>query len=274
MNNKIFIAAPAAMAMVLLCGCTKKQGNFDSSYFNTVPTPLETVGENVPATVNGSLPAKFIQKNAKVTATPVLVWNGADASQVSAAGQPVIFQGEDVRANGQVVSYKNGGPVTVPFNVAYQPGMEKSELFLDFNVDQKGKLYTLPRVKVGYGVVSTSTLASAATVKPAIAPDNFQKIITQKYIAQVPWLPEEVWSDHRRLGLPFFENQAVEKDYNPLNQVPLTVATSKECRWDFYPKRYRYPANIQTNNQVGYAQALQLLGGPDLTTTPLWWNAK
>jgi len=54
----------------------------------------------------------------------------------------------------------------------------------------------------------------------------------------------------------------------------LTVATSKECRWDFYPKRYRYPANIQTNNQAGYAQALQLLGGPDLTTTPLWWNAK
>ena len=188
MNNKIFIAAPAAMAMVLLCGCTKKQGNFDSSYFNTVPTPLETVGENVPATVNGSLPAKFMQKNAKVTATPVLVWNGADASQVSAAGQPVIFQGEDVRANGQVVSYKNGGPVTVPFNVAYQPGMEKSELFLDFNVDQKGKLYTLPRVKVGYGVVSTSTLASAATVKPAIAPDNFQKIITQKYSADIHFL--------------------------------------------------------------------------------------
>ena len=85
---------------------------------------------------------------------------------------------------------------------------------------------------------------------------------------------DRAWSDHRRLGLPFFENQAVEKDYNPLNQVPLTVATSKECRWDFYPKRYRYPANIQTNNQAGYAQALQLLGGPDLTTTPLWWNAK
>lgn len=102
--------------------------------------------------------------------------------------------------------------------------------------------------------------------------DALTKILTQKYIAQVPWLPEEAWSDHRRLGLPFFENQAVEKDYNPLNQVPLTVATSKECRWEFYPKRFRYPANIQTNNLEGYKQALQLLGGPDLTTTPLWWN--
>lgn len=104
--------------------------------------------------------------------------------------------------------------------------------------------------------------------------DALTKIITQKYIAQVPWLPEEAWSDHRRLGLPFFENQAVEKDYNPLNQVPLTVATAKECRLEFYPKRYRYPANIQTNNLEGYNKALQLLGGPDLTTTPLWWNLK
>lgn len=104
--------------------------------------------------------------------------------------------------------------------------------------------------------------------------DVLTKIITQKYIAQVPWLPEEAWSDHRRLGLPFFENQAVEKDYNPLNQVPLTIATSKECRLDFYPKRYRYPANIQTNNLEGYEKALQLLGGPDLTTTSLWWNLK
>lgn len=104
--------------------------------------------------------------------------------------------------------------------------------------------------------------------------DALTKIITQKYIAQVPWLPEEAWSDHRRLGLPFFENQAVEKDYNPLNQVPLTVATSKEARWEFYPKRYRYPANIQTNNMEGYKQALELLGGPDVTITPLWWNGE
>lgn len=66
--------------------------------------------------------------------------------------------------------------------------MEKSELFLDFNVDQNGKMYELPRVKVGYGVVATSTLASAATVKPAVAPDNFQKIIAEKYSADIHFL--------------------------------------------------------------------------------------
>ena len=59
--------------------------------------------------------------------------------------------------------------------------------------------------------------------------DALTKIITQKFIAQNPWLPLEVWSDHRRLGLPFFENQAVEAAYNPTNKVLLTPATCKEC---------------------------------------------
>lgn len=186
MTYRLSYAALAAVVAVGLAGCSKKQGNFDSSFFNTVPTPLETVGENVPATVNGSIPAKFMVKNAKVTATPILCWNGN--GEMSASGSPVVLQGEDVRANGQVVSYQNGGSVNIPFNVAYQPGMEKSELFLDFSVDQKGKVYTLPRVKVGYGVIATSTLASAATVQPAVAPDNFQKVITEKYSADIHFL--------------------------------------------------------------------------------------
>lgn len=136
-----------------------------------------------------------------------------------------------------------------PFTIAYVDGYTK---------EKKTRQYTYPKNSIYKGGAYNN--------------DALTKILTQKYIAQVPWLPEEAWSDHRRLGLPFFENQAVEKDYNPLNQVPLTVATSKETRWDFYPKRYRYPANIQTNNLTGYQQALQLLGGPDLITTPLWWS--
>ena len=100
------------------------------------------------------------------------------------------------------------------------------------------------------------------------------KIITQKFIAQNPWLPLEVWSDQRRLGLPFFENQAVEAAYNPTNQVLLTPATSKECKEEFYPKRLRYPAVLQTKNLEGYNQALERLGGPNMTTTSLWWNKK
>ncbi len=103
--------------------------------------------------------------------------------------------------------------------------------------------------------------------------DALTKIITQKYLSFVPWNPLEAWNDQRRLGLPFMENQAVEQDYTSL-QVPLTTATSKECRLEFYPKRYRYPATLESTNEAGYKQALQELGGADKSTSPLWWNMK
>lgn len=221
MTYRLSYAALAAVVAVGLTGCSKKQGAFQSSFFSTIPTPIETVGENVPATVNGSLPQKFMVKNAKVTATPVLCWTGSDAAEMSAEGQPVVFQGEDVRANGQMVSYKQGGTVNVPFNVAYRPGMEKSELFLDFNVDQNGKTYTLPRVKVGYGVISTSTLASAATVKPAVAPDNFQKVIAEKYSADIHFLINQANVRSSQTGKP---------DYVDLNKrlIEASKASNQE----------------------------------------------
>lgn len=187
MNKKVYYLAMGAV-LLGMTGCSKKLGQFKSDYFSTVPTPLETVGEMVPGTVKGTLPPKFMVKNAKVTATPVIQWSTGFGTTGEVSAQPVIFQGEDVRANGQVVGYSNGGMVNIPFSIQYKPEMAKSDLFLDFSVDQNGKIYTLPRVKVGEGVVATSTLASAKTVRPAVAKDNFQKVITDKYTADIHFL--------------------------------------------------------------------------------------
>lgn len=163
--------------------CSKKVGEFASEYFTTNPTPLETVGQTVPATISGTVPAKFMPKNAVVTVTPVLAWEGGEASS-----SQVVFQGENARANGQVISYKEGGPVTIPFNVLYQPEMEKSELYLDFKVNQGGNDYVLPRVKVGYGVIATSTLTDAASLEPAASANKFERIIQEKYSAEIKFL--------------------------------------------------------------------------------------
>lgn len=184
-KTTIFLSL-GALALVA-GGCSKKLANFQSDYFSMRPSPLETVGEEVPGTVYATLPAKFMLKNAKVTATPVLQWNDNGVAGERPA-TPVIFQGENVRDNGQVVSYANGGQVAIPFDIPYQPEMAQSELYLDFNVDQNGKLYTLPRVKVGNGVIATSTLASASTVHPAVASDGFQRVISEKYGADIHFL--------------------------------------------------------------------------------------
>lgn len=203
MNNKIFYLA-LGVAALGLTGCSKKLGQFKSDFFSTVPTPLETVGENVPGTVHANIPPKFMLKNAKVTATPVIRWDNGEVT-----AQPVIVQGENVRANGQVVSYANGGQVSIPFNVVYQSDMAHSDLYLNFSVDQNGKLYTLPPVKVGYGVIATSTLASAKTVTPAVAKDNFQKVITEKYSADIHFLINQA---------NIRANQTDKPDYIDLNK--------------------------------------------------------
>lgn len=182
MNKKLCLTLTVGAA-VMLSSCGKKLGQFSSDYFTTNPNPLEVVGEKVPATVTGNIPAKFFVKNASVTVTPYLVYNGQET-----ASQAYTFQGEKVQGNAPVVSYQYGGTVTIPVSYNYVPDMAKSELMLDFVVTQGNKTYALPRVKVANGVVATAALADAATVNPALAPDKFQRIINDKYTADILFL--------------------------------------------------------------------------------------
>ena len=188
MTKKNITLLSLSATMVLMGGCSKKLGQFQTDYFSTNPTPLETVGQNVPGTITARIPAKFMLKNAKVLATPVLECYSTGDVVAQVPANPVMFQGENVRDNGQVVSYTDGGTVSIPFSVPYQPEMAQSDLFLDFSVDQNGKVYTLPRVKVGQGVLATSTLASPETVHPAVAADKFQRVITEQYSADIHFL--------------------------------------------------------------------------------------
>ncbi|WP_339741082.1 SusD/RagB family nutrient-binding outer membrane lipoprotein, partial [uncultured Sunxiuqinia sp.] len=102
--------------------------------------------------------------------------------------------------------------------------------------------------------------------------DALTKIITQKYLAQLPWLPLEAWNDHRRLGLPFFENPAVDL---PLTDLPdLNSSNYMTNSVKFFPQRLKYPSSLENSNPEGYQQAVGFLGGPDAVLTPLWWAKK
>jgi tetratricopeptide (TPR) repeat protein len=182
MNCKLCLSLLAGSS-ILLTGCSKKLNQFQADYFTVNPNPLELVGERVPATVTGNIPAKFFVKNAEVTVTPYLEYNGTETASAS-----YDFQGENVRGNNPVISYNNGGTVTIPVNYAYTSDMQKSVLTLAFNVRQGSKQYALPRVQVATGVIATADLATAANVQPAIAADKFQRIINEKYAADIMFL--------------------------------------------------------------------------------------
>ena len=186
MNKKLFYTLMVGCAVVL-SGCCKKIGPFESNYFSVVPEPLEVSGDKVPGTVTGKIPAKFFVKKAEVTITPHLLIENDDNATVLKS-TPYVFQGEKVRGNNPVVSYDKGGYITIPFSYECVEGMEDAELYLDFDVKQGSKQYTLPMVKITKGVNTTATFADVATTNPAIAPDKFQRIINEKYSADIKFL--------------------------------------------------------------------------------------
>ncbi|WP_298741524.1 SusD/RagB family nutrient-binding outer membrane lipoprotein [uncultured Chitinophaga sp.] len=111
----------------------------------------------------------------------------------------------------------------------------------------------------------SNTLYKGGSVKN----DHLTKIITQKFLAQVPWLPLEAWNDQRRLGLPFYENPAIER---ALPNLPaLNSSNYMTSNIAFFPQRIRYPSSLANSNPAGYQQAVELLGGADAVLTPLWW---
>ena len=101
--------------------------------------------------------------------------------------------------------------------------------------------------------------------------DQLTKIITQKYLAQMPYLPTEAWSDHRRLGLPFFEILGSEEPWSQMPDWNVDVYKSGQ-KVSLYPQRMKFPSSLQNADPTGYAKAVELLGGTETTLTPVWWS--
>lgn len=180
-NINFLLYAVAAIGFVNCGGF----GKITEKDFTVTPTPLEYVGGEVPATISAKVPAKFLPKKGVIACVPVLRWDGGEMK-----GASKIFQGEKYEGNNTVISYKEGGTATMKMSFPYQQEMASSELYMQFTAKKGKKGYNIPEVKVGYGVVATATLVSEAarTSGKSIAPDNFQRIISQKQEAAVKFL--------------------------------------------------------------------------------------
>ncbi len=172
----------AASSVLVLSSCSKL-GKLTEENFTVTPTPLEAIGGEVPATINGTFPVKYMKKKAVVTVTPVLKYDGGEA-----VGQSATFQGEKVEGNGTTVSYKMGGVYTMKTNFTYEDAMLKSDLYARFDAKLGKKAVSIPEVKIGNGVIATSQLLSRCNMNGSTAPDAFQRIIEQKQEANIKFL--------------------------------------------------------------------------------------
>ena len=101
--------------------------------------------------------------------------------------------------------------------------------------------------------------------------DQLTKIITQKFIANMPYLPLENWSEHRRLGLPFWE---IPSGTNLVSYMPEWTQTSYQGaqKWGYFPQRMVYPNSLKNADPKEFEHALQLLNAEeDIAMAPIWW---
>ena len=183
MNKKFLLSFFVMAAILTFSSCSNKLKPLAEEY---EPQPLEAIGGQVPVTISATIPAKWFNKKAVVTVTPVLRYEGGEAK-----GTSYTYQGEKVKDNYQVIPYKEGGNVTLKSSFAYVPEMKKSELYLVFDAKIKSKKVDLPDLKIGEGVIATSALADAGTANPAIAADKFQRIIKEAHNANIMFLIQQ-----------------------------------------------------------------------------------
>lgn len=88
---------------------------------------------------------------------------------------------------------------------------------------------------------------------------QYEQIMTQKWLALFPdsW---EAWTEYRRTRLP--------KIYPKKNSMNPNIDVSR----GMIVTRLPYPDDEKTGQPEEIAKAVTLLGGPDLESTPLWWD--
>lgn len=169
--------------MVFSCGNPAKMAEkADQVSVKCNPEVLTVVANKITANVTINFPEKFFHPQAIVEVLPVIVYNGGEL-----AGEPVMYQGEDVTENYKAIA-KTGAEVSETFTFEYVEGMEKSHLELRMTVLHKGKRvpFSTP-FKVADGANTTYMLVHKNGALP-LAPNAYQPVIAEQAEAQVLYL--------------------------------------------------------------------------------------
>lgn len=186
MTKKNYSIAFFSLALAAsMASCSSKLAALGPENFTVTPMPLEAHAQQVPATINGTFPEKYMHKKALVTVTPVLRYNGTEVR-----GAATSFQGEKVLGNNQTISNRLGGSYTIRTSFPYQEAMQKSDLYLVFGAQIGKKVVQIPEVKVGIGVVATSQLVQECLkqAEGSWTKDRYQRITQNKQEATIQFL--------------------------------------------------------------------------------------
>lgn len=181
LNSLAFVLFAAIL--VSSCGGLNKMVKLAPQVrYSVTPEILEMHADSVEITLKASFPAKFFNKNATLTITPILKYANGQKEFAS-----VTRQGEAVQANNPVISFVSGGSLTHVAKIPYTEDMRISELELKITAQMKDQSVDLPAVKVADGVISTAGLVQD-DAKSIMAADKFVRVISQSKGADIHFI--------------------------------------------------------------------------------------
>ena len=266
----VMLVATSALA---LTSCSKL-GKLSADNFTVTPTPLEAIGGEVPATINGTFPEKYMKKKAVVTVIPVLKYEGGEAE-----GQSATFQGEKVQGNATTVQYKVGGNYTMKTNFTYNDAMLNSDLYARFEAKKGKKTVSIPEVKIGYGVVATSELVKRCAITGATTPDAWQRIIAHKQEANIKFLINAATLRTSELqSVSMKDLVAVLKEINDdqetraLQGIEVSAYASPDGRYSLNEKLAEKRQDVSSNYLKGELKKLKMNADVDTKFTAEDWE--
>lgn len=179
------------MALLLSsCNCYKKMvKKAERMDTKVVPEMLSVRGTTVNADITVTFPPRYFNKEAILKITPVLVYEGGEI-----AGTPKYLQGDLVKDNYTVISWRRGGSYTQSLSFPYTPAANLATLELRV----EAKCYDKCRKKYAELVPVTaialttgiSAVQNDADLSDAVAymADNYSKTVTTTQDADIMYL--------------------------------------------------------------------------------------
>jgi len=183
-NQLSFFAVLLVAILISSCGSINKMKDTAKNVGYTVtPSPLEVKGGEVEVSVEVKYPAKYFNKKATVTATPVLKYTAGET-----AFQAKTFQGESVESNNDVVAYTTGGSKTINAGkIPFTKDMMVSELVVRATGTLGKKSAPFPDVKIADGVIATEMLV-VKDPRAIMVADKYVRVTSDKVVADIKYL--------------------------------------------------------------------------------------
>ncbi|MEE4198840.1 MAG: tetratricopeptide repeat protein [Bacteroidales bacterium] len=172
----------AAFILSSCGGLDKMKEEASDLQYNVTPKVLEVHANMVKYEITGDIPAEWFNKKAIVEFTPVFEYDGGKEVLESKT-----YQGESVEANNKVIPYETGGSVEFSGEFEYNEAMRVGELKMTAVATIKDNNLELPALKLADGIISTPLLVQV-NPKPILASDKFERVITEKQIADIHYV--------------------------------------------------------------------------------------